>query len=149
MDEGKKVVVVDEDTTYLELAQDVLEAGGFRVIASRPALGLRDMIRREVPNLILVDVVGLGAVVADVLARSSSCPVYLLAQDDQLGEERVRFSGAAGFIHKSARAIGLVDIIRLTMQVKGATCPSRPWSSYARNIKKMQNSGSTKPFGVG
>src|SRR5438046_2185090 len=63
------VVVVDDDPSFLEVMQLVLESGGYRVIALAPAADVVARIRKHRPRLIVTDllmqpIVGLQVIAA-------------------------------------------------------------------------------------
>lgn len=50
-----KVVVIDDEPFILMMVEDKLKRAGLQVIALRESVGAMDVIRRELPDLILLD----------------------------------------------------------------------------------------------
>jgi len=50
-----KIVVIDDDSKALALARRLLEAAGYEVITSESPLRMPQLVQRERPNLILLD----------------------------------------------------------------------------------------------
>lgn len=50
-----KIVVIDDDAKALSLSKRLLEAAGYEVITSESPLRMPQLVQREKPNLILLD----------------------------------------------------------------------------------------------
>jgi CheY-like chemotaxis protein len=50
-----KIVVIDDDAKALSVAKRLLEAAGYEVITSESPLRMPQLVQREKPNLILLD----------------------------------------------------------------------------------------------
>jgi CheY-like chemotaxis protein len=51
-----KIVVIDDDAKALSVAKRLLEAAGYEVITSESPLRMPQLVQREKPNLILLDI---------------------------------------------------------------------------------------------
>jgi CheY-like chemotaxis protein len=92
---SRHLLVVDDDDAIREVAQMALEiVGGFRVRSASSGLKAWDMIRSEVPDALLLDVMMpgmdgptlLGQLRAD--AATSQIPVIFLTAKIQAGDRR-------------------------------------------------------------
>jgi len=115
MQKRLKVMVVDDDALVLEVAAATLESRGYLVTTRESALGTTLAIRRERPDIVLLDVhmPGLsGDSLAKVLfeARSGHEPVVILysATDAEELGQLARSCGAAGAIEKSSDPTHLI-----------------------------------------
>jgi CheY-like chemotaxis protein len=102
-----KVVVIDDEPFILMLVEDRLRRAGLQVVALRESVGAMQRIRREKPDLIILDWMMpelsglelLRALKAD--PALSSIPVFMLtAKGRKEDEEKGLASGAARFISK-------------------------------------------------
>jgi DNA-binding response OmpR family regulator len=109
MNPSLKVMIVDDDAVALEVAAAVLEDRGYRVLRRDSALGTLLAIRREKPDVVLLDVhmPGLNGDALSKLvmeANSARAPIIILhsvtaaAELDQLATA----CAAAGAIEKTA-----------------------------------------------
>lgn len=103
------VLVVDDSDVALESAQIALEDAGFRVIALDNPLLVNAIIRKETPDLILLDVnmpTLRGDQLVEIAKRHGSLgKVPVLLHSDlpaHVLEERVKQCGASGFIQKTS-----------------------------------------------
>jgi len=53
---AKVVLVIDDDVDFLEFARIVLESGGYRVLTATDAAQGLEIMRREQPDVVLLDV---------------------------------------------------------------------------------------------
>ncbi|HJZ86087.1 MAG TPA: response regulator [Polyangia bacterium] len=119
-----KVLVVDDDKLTLEVVRDMLEAGGYKVATlSAPRL-IANVIVRERPDLILVDL-RMPELSGDLLVEfihkfELKVPVVLFsAADEATLKEMAIQSGARGYILKSG------DRERFLAQVRSFLSPER------------------------
>ena len=118
----KKVLVVDDSPMMLELAHDALEAAGFQALATSDLTEMGQLLERERPDLILLDVQmpeAYGDDVANVLRglRQVTVPVLLFSiLDEQELAARAAAADVDGYIHKSA---GLTEMVRRVKALLG------------------------------
>jgi DNA-binding response OmpR family regulator len=110
----KKIIVVDDSEIVREMVQATLEDHGYDVITLDNQFSLSQVLGREKPDLVLVDV-GMPALAGDVLVRITSgykglhkCPMVLFS-DRSANELSIlaKDCGAAGFIRKTSDANAL------------------------------------------
>ncbi|MBK7863902.1 MAG: response regulator [Archangiaceae bacterium] len=103
-----KVLIIDDSPVILEAAKLALEDEGYQVVAMDNPLVLAAAVRRERPDLVLIDV-NMPTVTGDVVTGivnshgvTKRVPVVLYSDisPDELAE-RARRCGASGFIRKT------------------------------------------------
>jgi DNA-binding response OmpR family regulator len=108
----KKIVLIDDSELVREMMCVQLEDQGYEVITLDNQFALSQVLGKEKPDLVLVDV-GMPALSGDVLVRISNgykglhkCPMVLFS-DRSANELSVlaRDCGAAGFIRKTSDAV--------------------------------------------
>jgi DNA-binding NarL/FixJ family response regulator len=110
-DMSARVLIVDDQCAFREVARGVLEHRGYTVVGEAgDAIAAVDAATRLQPDAVLLDVrLGEddGFAVARALARA--CPraaILLISSDDYRHHtERVKASGAQGFVLKSQLAV--------------------------------------------
>jgi DNA-binding response OmpR family regulator len=109
MKQALKVMVVDDDTLALEVAAAALETRGHVVIKRDSALGTMLAIRRDKPDVVLLDVhmpglTGDALTKLIVAAKGAHEPVIVLysATDARELEPLAASCGAAGWIEKTS-----------------------------------------------
>ncbi|MEK6536919.1 MAG: response regulator [Actinomycetota bacterium] len=104
---GEKILVVEDNQMNLELAGDLLEARGYRVVQAKGGREALEVAQREQPELILMDLQlpemdGLEA--TRLLKQGESTKhiiVVALTAHAMLGdEEKAREAGCGGYIAK-------------------------------------------------
>mgnify|MGYP001618177310 FL=1 len=104
---GEKILVVEDNQMNLELAGDLLEARGYRVVQAKGGREALEVAEREQPDLILMDLQlpemdGLEA--TRLLKQGESTKhiiVVALTAHAMLGdEEKAREAGCSGYIPK-------------------------------------------------
>jgi CheY-like chemotaxis protein len=112
------ILVVDDNSTNLKLASDLLECSGFRISRAMDAEQALESIRQTLPDLILVDI-GLPGMDGLTLTRklkienaTKHIPIVALTAFAMKGDEQKAFSaGCDGYISKP------IDTRRLPAQV--------------------------------
>ena len=105
---GAKVLIIDDSPIILEAAKLALEDQGYQVITMDNPLVLAAAVRRERPDLVLIDVnmptvtgdVVTGIVNSHGVTRRVPVVLYSDISPDELAE-RARRCGASGFIRKT------------------------------------------------
>lgn len=104
---GEKILVVEDNQMNLELASDLLEAHGYRVVPAKGGREALEVAQREQPDLILMDLQlpemdGLEA--TRLLKQGESTKhiiVVALTAHAMLGdEEKAREAGCSGYLPK-------------------------------------------------
>jgi CheY-like chemotaxis protein len=107
MTSPRKILVVDDDPTTLEMIGALLEAQGHSVVLRDTALGTTQVIIRDCPDVVLLDVrmPGLsGDKLAELISSRRGREIVVLysgSPQRELGE-LARRCGAAGFITKTS-----------------------------------------------
>jgi two-component system, OmpR family, KDP operon response regulator KdpE len=118
---GKKILVVDDDQDLLVGLTARLKASGYTVICATNAISAITVARREVPDLVILDL-GLpeddGFLVLERmggLADLVAIPVIVLsARDPVQNERRALDAGAVAFFQKPADNRQFLTVIRQT-----------------------------------
>ncbi len=117
--ESKKILLVDDSDVVLEANRIALEEHGFNVITLDNPYAVPYVVRKELPDLVLVDVnmpTMKGDMVAKIIANygiHKRAPILLhsdLPEKDL--RARAERAGAAGFIRKTPDRAAFVDHIR-------------------------------------
>ena len=104
---GEKILVVDDNQMNLELASDLLEVNGYQVLQAEDAKSGIDIAKKEIPDLILMDVQlpGMDGIQATRILKedveTSDIPVVALTAYAMKGDEdKILKAGCAGYISK-------------------------------------------------
>lgn len=112
-----KIVIVDDSEMIRDLVRLTLEQNGYEVVTVASAFGFNNTLRREAPDLALVDV-SMPGLTGDKLAeiavtRGACCPIVLFSDRPESELNRLALkSGAAGFIRKTSDMITLVQSVQ-------------------------------------
>lgn len=116
---SKKILVVEDDADVRLGYRILLQANNYRTCFALDAALALSVARKEVPDLIILDLGlpgGDGFVVLDRLATNSglqSIPVIVIsARDHHMNEERALKSGARAYVQKPWDDDGLLALIR-------------------------------------
>ncbi|HEY0140583.1 MAG TPA: response regulator [Thermoanaerobaculia bacterium] len=110
-----KIVVIDDDAALLGAVRRLLTAAGFEVVTSDSALRLPQLVQREKPDLILLDLEMPALSGEHVLDFTKlfeflrEIPIVLHSSkgEDEL-QALVERSSAIGYIRKTTNALSLV-----------------------------------------
>lgn len=108
-----KILILDDSELIRDLVKETLEERGYSVIAISSPIGFSNLLRKEKPDLALVDVMmpGLkGDKLAEIaIERGAPCPIVLFS-DRPAAElaKAAKASGVAGYICKTADMDALV-----------------------------------------
>ncbi|NVJ20931.1 response regulator [Myxococcus sp. AM011] len=126
-----RVLVVDDDQEQLDLAERSLSAYGFDVRTHRSSLGVSNLVRTTLPDLVLLDV-NIPALTGDkvlTLARGQAPAgtrfVLFSASDESKLRALAMASGADGYITKSTQGEELAKKLH-AIHAKGRTGASAP-----------------------
>jgi CheY-like chemotaxis protein len=127
MGEAKSVLIIDDDTDFLSYIQIILEAGGYAVQTATDAQAGLEMMRRQPPDVVMVDV--MISFVLDGWAigremrsdpRLREIPIIMVSavfsdKDDKLFPASER-SQVAAFMTKPVEPAALLNQIRALTQ---------------------------------
>ena len=106
----KKILVVDDEVDFTELIKVRLEANDYDVLILNNGEGTLDVIKKEKPDAVLLDIMMPGidglTVLKQIRALDSRLPVFMITAFSN--EERIKLAGkmnASGFIVKSRQDI--------------------------------------------
>lgn len=110
-----KIVVIDDDSKALTVAKRLLEAAGYEVITSESPLRMPQLVQRERPNLILLDLempALSGEHVLDFTTlfdflREIPIVLHSAKNEDEL-KSLVERSAAVGYIRKTNNGLSFV-----------------------------------------
>lgn len=112
----KKILVVDDDTSILEMVQFVLEGGGYEVQTSLNGACFQQM-HRDLPDLILLDVLLSGEDGRELCQRlkgdekTRHIPVILFSAHFS-ARDMTGTSGADAFLAKPFHLEELIDLVK-------------------------------------
>lgn len=116
---GKKLLLVDDDRDLQQSLGIRLRASGFQVAIAGDAVQAISAVRRESPDLVLLDIGlpgGDGYLVLErlrAMSGSAVLPVIVLsARDPELHEKKMLDSGADAFFQKPADNAALLTKVR-------------------------------------
>ena len=111
-DDGRTVLVVDDDAVLRRVVRAVLEADGFRVIEAHDGQQGLEMAATEQPSVVILDVMmpGLdGVEVCRRLDHKSMKVLMLTALGDVTTEVASLEAGARGYLTKPFSSMELLD----------------------------------------
>jgi DNA-binding response OmpR family regulator len=116
----KTILVVDDELKIAALARDYLEHAGFAVITASTGRAALDAVRRQRPDLVILDL-GLpemdGLDVTREIRRDSSLPIVMLtARDDELDKLLGLELGADDYLTKPFSPRELVARVKAVMR---------------------------------
>lgn len=114
-----KILVIDDDAALLGAVRRLLTAAGYEVVTSDTALRLPQLVQREKPDLVLLDVempALSGEHVLDFtklfdFLRETPIVLHSSKSDEDL-KSLVERSSARGYIRKTANALSLVSQVQ-------------------------------------
>ncbi len=121
----RKVIVIDDEPFILMMIEDKLKKAGIQVIALRESKNALPVIRREKPDLVILDwmmpeVSGIDicrAVKSD--AELKDIPVFLLTAKGQDADKQIGLQcGASMYITKPFSPKALLEIVNNVMNGK-------------------------------
>ncbi len=116
----RTILVVDDEPKIVKIARDYLERAGFRVLAAGDGSGVLPMVRRERPDLIVLDLAlpeidGLD--VARALRKESEVPIIMLTARADEADRLVGLElGADDYIVKPFSPKELVARVRAVLR---------------------------------
>jgi two-component system, OmpR family, alkaline phosphatase synthesis response regulator PhoP len=150
-DTGKMpvVLVVDDDQQNVELVQVYLEDIECETVAARDGVEALDMVAREKPDLILLDVMMPKMSGFEVCRRlknnpeTSNIPVIMVTALNEFGDiERGIDSGTDDFVSKPINKLELLTRIRTMLKLKHLTDRLQRTMAYLSEVEKHTQTGS-------
>jgi CheY-like chemotaxis protein len=138
--QSRKILIVEDNPTNMELAKDLLEAGGFVVLpATEAEAGLR-LARQAKPDLILMDwsLPGMDGLAATRELKmdpaTQHIPVVALTAHAMKGDERVALqAGCDGYLPKPIDTRNFVRTLRVWLTPHAASTMLKPTQSLNHN----------------
>ena len=125
---GNRILVVEDNTKNLKLVRDVLQFAGFEIIEATTGEDGVELMAREHPDLVLMDLQLPGIDGAEALRQIRELPdvghVPVLAVTAfAMNEDRRRASQAGfdGYVEKPISVRGLTDQVRALLAPEGAS----------------------------
>jgi DNA-binding response OmpR family regulator len=123
MEDGKTVLVVDDDDAIVELMRDFLEAEGFRVSGALDVREAQTVLDRSPVDCLLLDIMmpgGSGFDLCRQIRRRSDVPIlFLSARDEDVDKIRGLGLGADDYIVKSATPAEVVARVKAVLRRYG------------------------------
>ncbi|UCG78943.1 MAG: response regulator [Nitrospirota bacterium] len=114
-----KVMVIDDEPFILMMIEDKLKKGGFDVLTSRQSKGAVDIIRKEMPDLIILDWMMpevSGIEICKELKSDkdlSTIPIFMLTAKGQEDDEKLGLmSGVDRYITKPFSPKLLLEMVK-------------------------------------
>jgi len=120
---AKKILVIDDEPKIVEICRDYLKAGGYEVVSAADGPNGLSAIRREKPDLIVLDLMLPGMDGLDLcrqLRRESNVPVIMLTARVDEADKLVGLElGADDYITKPFSPRELVARVRTVLRRAG------------------------------
>jgi sigma-B regulation protein RsbU (phosphoserine phosphatase) len=120
-----RILIVDDTPMNVELLKAVLEAEGFRTMAASDGPSAREVISRDLPDLILLDVMMPGETGFETCTRLKSDPktaeipvIFLSAQDDVKSKVRGLKIGGVDYISKPVHGEEVLARVRVHLRIR-------------------------------
>jgi len=110
----QKIMIVDDSPVCCEVASLILRKAGYAVVSVYSPIGFVNQLRRELPDLVLVDVAMpamSGPKLVELAKQKKPAKCAIVLYSDRPTDELERFvleCGADGFIPKSADGPALI-----------------------------------------
>lgn len=115
----KKILIVEDNDLNLKLFRDLLEANGYQTVETKEGINATELVRRERPDLILMDIQlpeisGLD-VTRKIKSDKSICDIPIIAvtafamKDD---EEKILRAGCEAYISKPISIVSFLETVK-------------------------------------
>jgi len=126
---SKKILVVDDEKKIVDILKAYLEREGYRVTAAYDGPGALESIRKNSPDLIVLDLMLPGISGWDVckeLRRDSNIPVIMLTARDETAEKIIGLElGADDYITKPFDPKEVVSRVKAVLRRSECAQPSK------------------------
>lgn len=120
----KKILIVDDDEVFLEELKEIIETNGFDAVGLNDPFLVREVIKKEKPNLILLDLKmpgKSGFQVADELKHAtdlSRLPIIAMSGFFTLTEHSflMQLCGIQECVKKPFNPTEMINLINVTLQ---------------------------------
>ena len=116
----KKILVIDDEHRIVEICRDYLQAAGFEVLSASDGLGGLAAIRREMPDLLILDVKLSdmdGFELCHVLHDNFNLPIVILTSQDSAADKLLGLKlGADDYITKPFSPRELVARVQMILR---------------------------------
>jgi CheY-like chemotaxis protein len=150
IDKLPTILVVDDDQQNLELVQAYLEDIECETVAARDGIEALEMVAREKPDLILLDVMMPKMSGFEVCRRlkvdpdTSDIPIIMVTALNEFGDiERGIDSGTDDFVSKPINRLELLTRIRTMLKLKHLTDRLQRTMAYLSEVEKHTQAGSS------
>jgi DNA-binding NtrC family response regulator len=117
-----KVLIIDDDKTVVSTVSAVLQAGGYKVASALDPVQGFMAVRRESPQVVVLDLVmpaGGGMQLLQRLSSVVNVPVIVITTStDGKVEAQAKAAGAAGFLKKPVDPVKLKELIEELVSVE-------------------------------
>jgi two-component system phosphate regulon response regulator PhoB len=123
--ESARILIVEDHPTMREAMRLVLEGEGYSIDEAADGTGALEKVRRELPDLVFLDMNIPGSSGADVLAAIKADPatagvrVIIVTADGEEGRERALASGADDYFTKPFSPIALLTTVERVLRSSG------------------------------
>jgi DNA-binding response OmpR family regulator len=119
----KKILVVDDEKKIVEIIRAYLEREGYQVIAAFDGKSALDMFRKQIPDLIILDLMLpeiSGLDVCRTIRKDSQVPIIMLTAKDEVTDKIIGLEmGADDYVTKPFDAKELISRIRAIFRRTG------------------------------
>jgi DNA-binding response OmpR family regulator len=130
---GKKILIVEDEVVQLTALARRLKTAGFEIVAARDGLTAISTARKEVPDLILLDLglpAGDGFVVLQrlgMLINTGTIPIIVVSSRTPIGNRDAALkAGAVAYIHKPVDMPILLKAINDALGIAPPDSPPPP-----------------------
>jgi DNA-binding response OmpR family regulator len=130
---GKKILIVEDEVVQLTALARRLKTAGFDIVAARDGLTAISTARKEVPDLILLDLglpAGDGFVVLQrlgMLINTGTIPIIVVSSRTPIGNRDAALkAGAVAYIHKPVDIPILLKAINDALGISPPDSPPPP-----------------------
>lgn len=117
-----KVLIIDDDKTVVSTVSAVLQAGGYKVASALDPVQGFMAVRRENPQVVVLDLMmpaGGGMQLLQRLSSVVNVPVIVITTStDGKVEAQAKAAGAAGFLKKPVDPVKLKELIEELVSVE-------------------------------
>jgi CheY-like chemotaxis protein len=133
----KTVLLIDDDNVFLLTIGVRLKAMGYTVYAAKDAVSAISAVRKNNPDVIVLDVslpAGDGFMVAErlqnLISTAATPIIFVTASENPVLRERAMNTGAVAFLNKPFEATTLADAI------ESALSPGDSWRPQANTVSR-------------
>ncbi|MBC7260088.1 MAG: response regulator transcription factor [Chloroflexi bacterium] len=126
---GRLILVVDDESRMVRFIQTNLEMDGFRVISASNGLDALEKVRKELPDLVILDVMMPemdGFETLEMIREHSDVPVIMLTVKSEDSDKHQAFTaGADDYLTKPFSPRELSDRVKAVLRRTGGLSASR------------------------